>query len=777
MAAQTHRTPAKLHAHALRLGAALALLLAVILPVPRAQAATLDVCPTGAGYATIQAAIDAAAPGAVIHVCAATFLENITITKDLTLLGAGRDATTVDGGARGSVVTVPPGVTAAISHLTLTNGRVELSDAIGWGSGGGIHNEGSLILDDINVNRSVAYMGGGIANERGDLTIRNSIVIDNQAEMGAGILNNGTWEGTATMLVSKTYIVDNFATVDLFEWTHDDAGAGGGLYNSDHGLLRVELSDIDSNVAERYGGGIQNSEGQSFDARLWVTDTIVRGNNAFGGGGISNNATADIAGTSISGNQAQSAVPDAGAGFGGGISSSVTLRVVNSTISGNYASQDGGGIYTNNSADAQNSGPAVVALTNVTLADNSADGRGGNLYAEWVSPQLKNSILAHSLQGGSCAGIAPTSLGYNVVDDGSCALGGPGDLPAADPRLGEWDDHGGPTPTYPLLRGSPAVDLVGAGACTVAADQRGVPRPQGPRCDSGAFELAQAAPGGLLLGYPKSGKVGGVSFANEDILFLDLAAGRWSKFFDGSDVGLAHSDVDAFAPLADGTLLLTFSQDTQVPGLGKVVKDQDIVRFVPRRLGPTTAGSFTWYLHGSDLGFGQRGQGLDALTFTPGGALVISPRNRLVLPGAKGEDEDLLAWNPGTRTWSFYLDGSQLGLGDRPQEAIKAASIDAAGALYFATAGAFAAGGVQGNGSQVWVCTPRTAGSLQPCDLSLFWDGAALGPGGLNIDGLTLVTAPPALVAASFTEEDDTGDVDMDEGDQNVHLFLPAVSQ
>ena len=266
MAAQTHRTPAKLHAHALRLGAALALLLAVILPVPRAQAATLDVCPTGAGYATIQAAIDAAAPGAIIHVCAATFLENITITKDLTLLGAGQDATTVDGGARGSVVTVPPGVTAAISHLTLTNGRVELSDAIGWGSGGGVHNEGSLILDDINVNRSVAYMGGGIANERGDLTIRNSIVIDNQAEMGAGILNNGTWEGTATMLVSKTYIVDNFATVDLFERTHDDAGAGGGLYNSDHGLLRVELSDIDSNVAERYGGGIQNSEGQSFDA-------------------------------------------------------------------------------------------------------------------------------------------------------------------------------------------------------------------------------------------------------------------------------------------------------------------------------------------------------------------------------------------------------------------------------------------------------------------------------------------------------------------------------
>ena len=104
-------------------------------------------------------------------------------------------------------------------------------------------------------------------------------------------------------------------------------------------------------------------------------------------------------------------------------------------------------------------------------------------------------------------------------------------------------------------------------------------------------------------------------------------------------------------------------------------------------------------------------------------------------------------------------------------------SIDAAGALYFATAGAFAAGGVQGNGHQVWVCTPRTAGSPQPCDLSLFWDGAAQGPAGLNIGGLALAAAPPALFAAGAADEpqdDDTGD---DVGDQNLQLFLPAISQ
>ena len=229
--------------------------------------------------------------------------------------------------------------------------------------------------------------------------------------------------------------------------------------------------------------------------------------------------------------------------------------------------------------------------------------------------------------------------------------------------------------------------------------------------------------------------------------------------------------------MADGTLLLTLERDTQVPGLGKVVKDQDIVRFVPRQLGPTTAGTFAWYLRGSDLGFGQRGQGLDALTFTPGGALVISPRNRLALPGAKGEDEDLLAWNPGTRTWSFYLDGSQLGLGDRPQEAIKAASIDGSRRPLLRHRRCVCGRDVLGNGSQVWVCTPRTAGGPQPCDLSLFWDGAALGPRRLNIDGLALVTAPPALTAASANDDDEAASGSGDDAEQPFRLFLPVIDQ
>jgi hypothetical protein len=57
--------------------------------------------------------------------------------------------------------------------------------------------------------------------------------------------------------------------------------------------------------------------------------------------------------------------------------------------------------------------------------------------------------------------------------------------------------NGGPTPTHALRKGSAAVDAgnpaapgSGPTACE-STDQRGTKRPQGPRCDIGAFEREQ----------------------------------------------------------------------------------------------------------------------------------------------------------------------------------------------------------------------------------------------------------------------------------------------
>ncbi len=49
-------------------------------------------------------------------------------------------------------------------------------------------------------------------------------------------------------------------------------------------------------------------------------------------------------------------------------------------------------------------------------------------------------------------------------------------------------NNGGPTQTMAPAPGSPARNAIPKAACAVARDQRGVRRPQGPRCDIGAYE-------------------------------------------------------------------------------------------------------------------------------------------------------------------------------------------------------------------------------------------------------------------------------------------------
>ena len=72
-------------------------------------------------------------------------------------------------------------------------------------------------------------------------------------------------------------------------------------------------------------------------------------------------------------------------------------------------------------------------------------------------------------------------------------------------------------------------------------------------------------------------------------MIKDMGTGAWSLFIDGSDIGLANTDVDAFELQADGSLLMSFDTDFTLSGFG-AVDDSDILRFTPTSTGSTTAG-------------------------------------------------------------------------------------------------------------------------------------------------------------------------------------------
>jgi len=117
----------------------------------------------------------------------------------------------------------------------------------------------------------------------------------------------------------------------------------------------------------------------------------------------------------------------------------------------------------------------------------------GGVYIYGGTYTLANTIVANN-GGGDCLkwGGAPfTSNGNNIVSDGTCntlGLNGPGDLHNTNPNLGPLQNNGGDTETHALLSGSSAIDHVPVVSCTLSTDQRGVSRPQGIACDTGAFE-------------------------------------------------------------------------------------------------------------------------------------------------------------------------------------------------------------------------------------------------------------------------------------------------
>lgn len=288
-------------------------------------------------------------------------------------------------------------------------------------------------------------------------------------------------------------------------------------------------------------------------------------------------------------------------------------------------------------------------------------------------------------------------------------------------------------------------------------------------------------------------KLGRVKVGDEDILAFNPTTGAWSLVWDGSDVGIS-GDLDDFAILDDGTILMSFEDAVKINGM--TVADADIVRFIPTRLGATTAGRFEFYFDGSDVGLTTTAEDIDALTLLANGDLLISTRGPVVVPGVVGSDTDLLRFTPSSLglntagSWSLALRGNAVGL-DALSESVRSVWAAPDGKLYLTSAGNFQVnGGLSGDSNDIFVCVPSAPPTL--CAFSRFWDGAAAGFTGGFIDGVDLHSSL-ALIASAETEtvSEETSDASdlVDDGDVvdetepvieevelNQRLFLPLVS-
>ncbi|PSB15610.1 hypothetical protein C7B65_24060 [Phormidesmis priestleyi ULC007] len=246
-----------------------------------------------------------------------------------------------------------------------------------------------------------------------------------------------------------------------------------------------------------------------------------------------------------------------------------------------------------------------------------------------------------------------------------------------------------------------------------------------------------------------SGTVGGISFKDEDILAYNESTSTWSKYFKGANVGLGGTpNVRDFHINADGSILLSVNQDVTLPGAGTVT-GVDIVKFTPTAIGEATAGSFSLYFKGANVGLDTTGEELDSLAIAPDGRIIVSTKGSFSAGGLTASNRDLLAFTPtslGTTTagsWSLYFKGSNVGLVDATEN-IDAAWVDNSGKIALSTTGAYtvpsgSTSSLSGVGSDVLSFTPSNPTSLGAATSGVFaasWSAAGSGlPSTIGIDG------------------------------------------
>lgn len=265
---------------------------------------------------------------------------DLDITSDLTLAGAGRDATFIDGNSSISepadrVLDVLPGGRLTVTDLTIQHATL----AGGPGGGAGIRNRGIVTL-----SRSVITGTGGFL-----------------ARPGGGIYTTGT------MTISDSVITRNGT----------NSGAGGGISNS--GTLTVVNTTISENSAfgyshdMPYGGGIDNH-----GSLVLAGVTISNNRSVFGGGGLYNVGQATVTNSTFSGNMTYT---------------SEATNLVN----------DGSGHLTLTNTTIYANGPSISYGSGL-YAGTGIDNRAIDIRGLAIDVPLTNTIVANSGTGTNCSG-------------------------------------------------------------------------------------------------------------------------------------------------------------------------------------------------------------------------------------------------------------------------------------------------------------------------------------------------------------------------------------
>ena len=361
------------------------------------------------------------------------------IKSSVSIIGAGRDQTIIDGDNLDRVFDINPSqllnrFAFSLKNLSLTHGKVTSPNFdVGYFGGIAIRSAFSdIILDEVKVNQNQSniQISTGVLHLYGsNLTITNSL-FENNITDSSPILYDLNYFNALSSNISNTIFRDNIisnpslaneSSSVIYQYAkygildnvniHNNTNASGvsfinpiqetiirnsNIYNNDAGgrngggisfvgdgtaVVRIEKSNIYGNKACN-GGGIYHLESapsQSFESSLYVTDSYIHDNKAnCDGGGIKTD---------------------------GG-----HLQIDKSLLESNTAVGNGGGLAAQDNGDVLNTIPtgesktARVEVYNTTFATNTAAISGGGI-----------SFIQSATGGASFAGNGTLELNNNTI--------------------------------------------------------------------------------------------------------------------------------------------------------------------------------------------------------------------------------------------------------------------------------------------------------------------------------------------------------------------------
>ncbi|MBN20425.1 MAG: hypothetical protein CL678_03980 [Bdellovibrionaceae bacterium] len=435
------------------------------------------VCLAASGGCTLRAAVEESIDEGgvrVIFIPDGTYSLGSTVTvttgsvTNLILSGESRSGVIVTGGG-----TVRPFDTGSGAlAMDLLNFTVQSGQATGDGGGLRYQANGLLTVDNVyfykNTTTSANTGALAVTNSGATAVIKNSRFEQNQSASRGGAF--GYVGATAGSSISYSEFVDNISG-------HDGGSIWGGI--------SVDHTTFSGNTSPSLGGAIYIPA--TATGNYIFADNLFSSNSSAEGAGIHfNSTTATIRASTFYGNTSSG---DGGGFHVAGAGSSVTLE--NVTLFQNLANAYGGAFSVNSGTVALNH---VTAVSNRADANSSGGETGGVFFNLGGTVTVSDSVFSGNLAdatAGNCVNAnVTTSSDYNVYDSagGNCWVDAANDQGVADVGISSsLATNNGYAPTLALVAGSVAIDNRPA-ACTLATDARGVSRPQGGACDSGAFE-------------------------------------------------------------------------------------------------------------------------------------------------------------------------------------------------------------------------------------------------------------------------------------------------